>query len=320
MTMHDEIVLMKDDRKPVREVLQQPFRWVCSLEVEFPEPVIYTLGTLEDPDKSWVSIEPSKKGCGSGLLISPVHLLTAAHVVAGFKIVGKGKQKRFVLVEAKTVKIIPARQNNGNEMPFGSFYADRIHISHRFKKQLEHPIARLSRDRIKKCLSVDYAVVELRSDKIPGTSLATLKFGWWRQSHRFKIEPVATDGSRGLKGREMHVAGYPGEKGPVSCGALWEATGKIRAVAPNINGEQTAMLLYDADTSAGMSGSPVWIKTYEDIYNLAGIHSSFIDYPNEMGISKTYNACALVTKTMMRELRSFGIGYLEVLMRKYRTA
>ena len=66
MTMHDEIVLMKDDRKPVREVLQQPFRWVCSLEVEFPEPVIYTLGTLEDLIKVGYRLNHPKKGAAAG--------------------------------------------------------------------------------------------------------------------------------------------------------------------------------------------------------------------------------------------------------------
>ena len=49
-----------DDRTPTATTIDRPFRWICLMNPEY--------GTAEF-------------GWGSGLLISPKHVLTAAHVI-----------------------------------------------------------------------------------------------------------------------------------------------------------------------------------------------------------------------------------------------
>ena len=74
----------------------------------------------------------------------------------------------------------------------------------------------------------------------------------------------------------MHLAGYPGEKGKTPCGDLYYSSNKISDVIIRSSGKKIPLLLYQADTTAGMSGSPVWIKTANNTRQLVGVHTSFV--------------------------------------------
>ena len=313
---HDsEIVLLGDERMPVQDVLQHPYRWICSLEVEFSQPVLYPLATLEQSGKRWANTRPSWKGCGTGLMISPTHILTAAHVISGLKIETKDskKEKHFKLIKAMRVKVIPGRTEGTMTKMLGHYQSKRIYVSSGFQYGMQKPVDKLTRTQVKKCLAADYGIIELESNSgLPSPSLRpSLKLGWWRQLAKHRIIPVHARMRRSIKNRQMQIAGYPGEKGKVSCGSLWKSSGKIRTASPMIRNESQDLLLYDADTSAGMSGSPVWIK-HSGTFYLIGVHSSFIQYPNPKGNRSTYNVAALVTTKMLKELHRWNVDYLEI--------
>src|SRR5690606_487121 len=62
--MEEPEVIGTDDRVQVKTTTEVPFRWICSLDLFF-----------DDPDDSTKTLKFS----GSGTLIGPRHVLTAAH-------------------------------------------------------------------------------------------------------------------------------------------------------------------------------------------------------------------------------------------------
>ena len=66
------------------------------------------------------------------------------------------------------------------------------------------------------------------------------------------------------------------------------------------------------DTSAGMSGSPVWFRSNNGLYYLVAVHSSFLDYQSDK--LKVVNVGALMTREVIRQLRLWRVGGLEILI------
>lgn len=315
----EEIVLLRDEREQVRDTTVAPFRWICSLEVEFPEPVLYPLGTLEHPGKGWKDLTPTLKGCGSGLLISPNHVLTASHVLAGLKVVKDARtgKARFKLVPAKRVIAIPGRNEEakGNPRPFGAYASRRILVNPAFRSAVEMPVAQLAKAQVRRALASDFGVVELRENRNGGAILPGLSAGWWREAPGYKIRPVEGDLRRQLQASKVNIGGYPGEKARIPCSAPWFSFDKVVDAFPKFGGQPENLLLYQADTSAGMSGSPVWVKEKGGRFWLVAVHSSFLDYwDKKTGKRSKVNVGALVTEETMKQLRIWKVGYLEVLI------
>lgn len=307
-----EIVLFKDERSPVTNARMKPFRWICSLEVTFPEPVIYPLGTLEHPGKSWRTLKPSRKGCGSGLLIAPGHVLTAAHVIAGLKVVKEehGKPAKFKLIKASSVRVIPARDDQQKTAnPFGVFESQSIEICPEFQSAMEKPVEALTKSQIRKALSFDYGVIKIKEKKgtikYPGQSA-----GWWREDPIFKIQPVEGLFNNKLVKNKIRIAGYPGDKGKRSCSTPWTSIDRVVAVK---NDKKERLLMYVADTVAGMSGSPVWMKDPQGTYLLVAVHSSFLDVQlkNNPTIKKVNIGC-LITPDTMEQFKKWKVNYLSI--------
>ena len=274
---------MQDERIPIRDTSRAPYRWVCSLEVQFPEPVLYALGTLEQPGKSWGDLTASRQGCGSGLLIGPGQVLTAAHVIAGLKVVRdtRSGQQCFKVVLADRVVVIPGRNEDqpGAAKPFGRFVARRVQVNPTFKRLMEQPIRSLQRAQLIQALAQDYGVVSIAAQSQPGAKgryLPGEKIGWWGKSPSERIRPVDRPFRQHLQKAKVHILGYPGEKGRQACGALWRSFDWVVDAFPKQHGQVLDLLLYAADTSAGMSGSPVWVKNQKGERYLVGVHSSFL--------------------------------------------
>ncbi|MCO6488580.1 MAG: trypsin-like peptidase domain-containing protein [Phaeodactylibacter sp.] len=312
----EEIVLLRDERQRVRDATRAPFRWICSLEVEFPEPVLYPLGTLEHPGKGWKDLKPTLKGCGSGLLITPGHVLTASHVIAGLKVVKDVEtgKARFKMVPAKRVIAIPGRNEEakGNSRPFGAYASRRILVNPGFRTTMELPAAQLTKAQVRKALASDFGVLELQENRKGGALLPGLSAGWWGELPGYKIRPVAGAFRRELQSAKVHIGGYPGEKARAPCSVPWYSTDKVVEAFPKFRGRPESLLLYQADTSAGMSGSPVWVKGKDGRFYLVAVHSSFLDY--KAGRMGRVNVGALVTKEMMRQLRDWEVGCLEMII------
>ena len=100
-----------DDRKPTATTIDRPFRWICLLNPEY--------GTTEF-------------GWGSGLLISPKHVLTAAHVVLDdvFDAEGRRQQMR----EASRLTVFPGHDDRPRAQrpegvkPFGAWMGPKRQV------------------------------------------------------------------------------------------------------------------------------------------------------------------------------------------------
>ena len=234
-TAADYEVIPPDERVRIHDTLPIPFRWVCSLDV----------------------IRGSTLSRGSGLLIGPRHVLTAAHNIYD----AQG-------THPDTVYVAPAR--NGSELPFGRIKAVAYTTSSRY---LTQPTAG-SR--------FDFALVTLESDAsaVRSRAIGGAQLGHWSSpamGHQTDLQPLD---SGFLSGRPVTVCGFPGDKcDGDSCdpargwtreqqaNTMWSHFGSasFTVALPGI-------ILYTADTSPGQSGSPVWIRFTSGRRSLVGLH------------------------------------------------
>lgn len=313
-SLEQEIVLGKDERFPVKNTRQAPFRWICSIEVEFPEPVLYPLGTLEHPGKNWATLTPSRKGCGSGLLITPGHVLTNSHVIAGLKVEKRAGQRSFRLIKASKVRVIPGRNisDPSRTEPFGRFTAEKISVSPGFRKSVEGPVDRLTKAQVRRALSADFGLIHLDLGAT-GQGKPILP-GWWSEQAIFQIRPTEEVLVGGAPLPEVHISGYPGDKGRAPCTTPWSSRGAAQLIAPK-NARKENLLFYRADTAAGMSGSPVWIIGNDGRYYLVAVHSSFLKIKRK-GKLETFNVGVRLSKAVIWQLHQWGATYQEVIFSK----
>lgn len=228
-------VLLPDERVRVNPTTQVPYRWVCSLDVRRG-------GTFFR---------------GSGLLVGPRQVLTAAHNVYD----REGTRP-------DSLHVAPAR--NRTEEPFGRFEAVAFTTSSRY---ITNPVPGTR---------FDIALVTLGADASAATSKAIggAALGHWgspRTGQGTNLRPLST---AFLTGKDVVVCGYPGDKcnGNVcdpavgwkaeeQANTMWSHYGPARLHAGAPGG-----LVYSADTAKGQSGSPVWIRFNDGTRSLVGVH------------------------------------------------
>lgn len=258
----EEIIGKADSRRPIRNTKAVPYRWICQLEMIYQD-----AGLWGGAANAFV---------GSGLLISPRHVLTAGHNVRN-RFGGK-------LLDAKSVTVAPGRDRGS--FPFGTVKMKKFDCRPEW------------RDSLNRCH--DFAIITLESDigNKKFSNLGNKALGHWGGSEKTYIE-VIEPGK--LKKRTAHVVGYPGDK----CGydaiekhvrgaaCQYEPKGKVpkkliecldKGLMASaqfgdkgkiVEGEAagaTAFVLYDMDTCQGHSGSPVWVTSGLKRY-LIGVHT-----------------------------------------------
>jgi len=128
--------------------------------------------------------------------------------------------------------------------------------------------------------------------------------GWWGQQRRHRIRPVKGRFRRWLTGQEIELAGYPGDKARFPCGLPYRSSDLVVDTALRIGGELQDLLLYRADTSVGMSGSPVWTRMPDGDLSLVGVHSSYLDHRDRRsGRLVRSNVGAMITPDIYRRLK-----------------
>jgi V8-like Glu-specific endopeptidase len=235
-----------DSRVLIEDTTAVPWRWICALDVTFDKPY----------PKGW----PTGFGRGSGLLVGPQEVLTAAHNVYADD-----------STSPKSVYVTPGR--NGRDDPFGRVKATaRSVVASAFGKNGINP-------------EFDFAILTLERaiayDKFE--ALGNKPLGYWgstKWGHGTKMKALDI---KFLTGKRVTVAGYPGDR----CGTkwfdpkdktescpkadhgttLWSGAGTLSPM-PHAAGR----FLHTVDTYEGQSGSPVWMKIKNGERWLVGVH------------------------------------------------
>ena len=221
-------------RKRVPNTQDIPFRWICAID---------TTRIVTTPTHT------ERRGlakAGTGLLISPCHVLTAAHVLHSVEKDESGNVTSEE--EAEIVRVTPALDND-NRPPF-----DRYEV----KSWVLHP----KWDPKKADPKTDYALITL--EKCAGderfTSLKGHALGFWKA----EVPPNSVRTS--LINGEIVTAGYPESKNK----EMWCFTGKATTgtaqgdsvILQKKQGEEwvrkSPTIRLTADAERGQSGSPVW--------------------------------------------------------------
>jgi len=211
-----EVVLDVDDRKPVTYFA--PWRYICQINV---------IGV----------------GHGTGTLIGPKTVLTAAHVAWDVKT--KTSHPRINVLQGK----------NGPDQLQQSEVEKVV-----FPSGLIDPVKGWDYNNDKSKWHLDYAILHLK-DRIG------VKYGYWSFAHKiWKDDPIGTSmwsSAYALSKINVNVAGYPGDKG--NNFAYWDFDKVIR--------NDGKILFYQNDTAAGQSGAPVFYRKGTRRRVLIGIHS-----------------------------------------------
>ena len=240
-----------DTRRLVEDTEKIPFRWICALDLIFPDRA----------DKS-----KEQRDRGTGLLISPRHVLTAAHNVTPAK--GVLAHRIHVLPGLDGVNVLgKARARVGSlTVEPSAWWIPDSYVK--------------NRDNLH-----DYAVLTLPREFPP---INAMTYGFWSDA-RFAPRTRIVNVNVGTlaAGGSLTLAGYPGDKcREKACGAIapgaqiatlrarkdwastqWMASGTIQANSP------PSLILYDMDTYSGISGSPVWQTTPQGDLVLVAIHT-----------------------------------------------
>ena len=312
-----EVLPPIDDRLEIKNALQEPYKWICSIEARFDYPVYNALGILENPGSTLERLSKSAYGCGTGLLLSHRHVLTAGHVLCGLTICRdrRAGRKMIAPLMASSVVVIPGRneEDASYPKPFGAYRHKRLSIHSKFRNAFITDLQNLTPGHILKALPFDYGLIELTDNPLK-VGNTTGKPGWWGNQTGFKIDAVEGQYRRRLHNAKVNVCGYPTNekshkcgKGRYSCGALYIAGGLVADAFPKINDKTTDLLLHRADTCAGQSGSPIWLKNKGGARSLVGIHSSFAEFFNQRtGKFEKVNLGVLLTPRVLEQLAAWN--------------
>ena len=234
-------VIGRDDRRRVRDTLATPFSWICSIAAT--RRIVNAAGRV-----SHTGLAPA----GTGLLISPRHVLTAAHVLKSFNTDSSVSE----LHEAQTVEVSPGFDRGSR--PFGVVRAVRWDLHPKFDPKVS-------------ASAYDYAVITLDTD-IGARVFKGLKgrpLSYWgnpRGGTDATLAELPPAAAARMLGARVITAGYPfSAKGEMCCGSGELRAGSAEqeaALRSSGSVEQwirtTPQFLLTADSTKGQSGSPVW--------------------------------------------------------------
>jgi V8-like Glu-specific endopeptidase len=224
-------IIGRDDRQPVSNTLNVPFRWICQLWIRRRD----SNGKVTDTG-------------GTGVLVSPRHVLTAAHAIKEDK--QNASNGEWVSYEATQIRVVPGR--DGGDRPFDTYNV-----------KLPPQIASGWTPRGNAGSEHDYALLTLDAAAGDKTfkSLGNQKLGYWGSAASPQATAVSQD-PRTLAGATGISAGYPNDRG----GAVkpFTTSGQL-GVLP-----RQRFMRFTADACQGQSGSPVWVTAGSE-FRLVGL-------------------------------------------------
>lgn len=246
------VLHVPDNRTAVNNSLIAPYRWICKIEPTFKHP---DTGTE-------IPFEP-----GSGLLVGPRHILTAAHVIENI-IQTRGATQSSQWQKAVKVKITPG-SNGAGHTPFGTYEANVFRI----------PVE-WSRQRSITNNSNDYALIILNENI--GTkrfdTIGNQPLGYWSDPNNGEGTAFTTVVPQMLQG-VFALSGYPHDNPSVQLSKQWQASGNVEPKIFNGN-----ILLHKIDSGIGQSGGPIWKQHEDGKKYLYAVHTGNNTPTHNMGV------------------------------------
>jgi glutamyl endopeptidase len=205
-----ENVIGADNRTRVSDTAMTPWRCICHLEVEY--------------DRGPV-------GMGTGFLIGPYTVITAAHVVVDRQKFGWDKPPR----KARQIRILPGR--NGTLAPYGYAVTDKFDVPLEWAGDDAEEAA---------AQAFDFAAVYIpktAENEVEDQALGA-RLGY------FGLRAYQAQELRDVELLFVNNAGYPIEPGK-PFGTLWYNAGRISKW-------HDSFVEYMVDTEGGQSGSPIY--------------------------------------------------------------
>jgi len=251
----EEEILGADDRKVVRNTTAAPYRWVCCLDLYYP-----------DPDDS----KKLQFYRGSGTLIGEKHVLTCGHNLVNNIEGSKGTTRKLAV---KRIVVTPGRNGAATtargKAPFGKCRAASCRTSDQWKASLDR--------------QYDFGLIKLQRNLGGGST------GYWGSPSKGQKTKIEVVDPSAMSGKILNLSGYPGDKckdqppvGSASkamiqacaesdwASAQWRASGSVVNPSPSGN---PRLIVYNPDTFGGHSGSPVWFYYANGVRNLIAIHT-----------------------------------------------
>ncbi|MGK9230957.1 trypsin-like peptidase domain-containing protein [Inquilinus limosus] len=223
-----ENVVGADSRVMVPDTSMTPWRCICHLEIEY---------------------ESGPVGFGTGFLIGPETVATAAHVLVDRSTYGWAKPR-----QARRIRVVPGR--NGTLAPYGYFVAG-------FEDGCRVPASWLDPATTpEQAAREDYATISTPASYRTADEPTGERLGY------FGLKAFTTAAAaRNASMLFVNNAGYPYEADK-PYGSLWYNAGRVREVGD-------AFIEYMVDTEGGQSGSPIYYFDEERNQRYAiGIHTT----------------------------------------------